>query len=76
MIADIPGSYLTGRGGRRAVPRVKALTFTEQKKTEDVLGGLVEGKAGATGEANRNNGKRTGETGNRRGKKATRHSDQ
>ncbi len=45
MIANIPGSYLTEQVGQEAVPPVKVTTSTERGKTEDMLGGLGEGRA-------------------------------
>ena len=59
MTASTPGSYLTERVDRRTVLPAKVATFTEQKKIEDMPGGLVEDKAGVAVEPNKNNnGKR------------------
>jgi hypothetical protein len=45
MTANTPGSCLTEQVGQEAVPPAKAATSTERKKTEDILGGLVEDRA-------------------------------
>jgi hypothetical protein len=53
MIANIPGSCLTEQAGQEAVPPVKVATSIERKKTEDMLGGLVEDRAGVAVEFNK-----------------------
>jgi hypothetical protein len=55
MSVNIPGSYLTERVDRRIVLPAKVATFTERKKTGDILRGLEEGKAGVAVEPNKNN---------------------
>jgi hypothetical protein len=46
MTASTPGSFHIERVGRETVLPAKATTFEDQRKTEYIMMGLVEGKAG------------------------------
>jgi hypothetical protein len=68
MIANTPGSCLTEQVGQEAVPPAKVATFTERKKTGDMLGELVEDRANVVVEPSKNNremNRRNGETAKR-----------
>jgi hypothetical protein len=55
MIANTSGSYITERADRRIVLSAKVATFAEQRKIEDMPGGLEEDKAGVVVGPNKNN---------------------
>lgn len=54
MTANTSGSYLTERADRRIVLPAKVATFAEQRKIEDMPGGLEEDKTGVVVEPNKN----------------------
>jgi hypothetical protein len=58
MIANTPGNFPTERVDRRTVLPAKVATFTERKKTRDMLGGWVGDKASVAVEPSKNNNAR------------------
>lgn len=53
-IANTPGSYLTEQADRKTVLPAKVVTSGEQKKIEDMPGGLEEDREGVAVESNKN----------------------
>jgi hypothetical protein len=54
MTADIPGSCLTKRAGPEPVPSVRAETFEERKKAEEMMESLGEDRGDVAEDLNRN----------------------